>query len=498
MKKFLTLALVAGLAIGATSAVYANVCAFDTVPAATLLFPFVAFDYNNPIDGNNTLFAITNVSSEAQIVHITVWSDLSIAVLDFNVVLSGYDVQTMSIRDIMFYGDLPNTGTATPLVVSGGVRADGPYLPATGLPDPGGTDDLYYRCAPSFTSYPDYPTIPQATLDLFKTKLQYSQTFLRYHVACDTLTGYQIGDWFESRTTADTTWMYITADVVWTCNKMFPDGTLAYWQDYTGNVPDASGFYDENGPQRMTDNVIIGDVFWVNDAARFSEMDNAVHIEADVDLLEVATPYPFDAAHPISFYTRYAYQIFSTEDYREPLPTAWAFRYLGNGIADIDTYIRAWKGSDYPTIFDLGYDTDAGEIWAWDCMAYTYYAWDEDENVIQGPGEDPWSGSEVPPGLRPNLLPLETQEVLVDQFNLPDVDGWMLFVWPWSNGMTSVTVGSYTYDQDLYQTWMGVKYAAYGTYSAFAEGAVMANFNCFSNQVLPNLGINYDYVVPFD
>ncbi len=61
MKKFLTLAMVVGLAIGATSAVYANVCAFDAVPSATLLFPFVAFDYNNPMHGNNTLFAITNV-----------------------------------------------------------------------------------------------------------------------------------------------------------------------------------------------------------------------------------------------------------------------------------------------------------------------------------------------------------------------------------------------------------------------------------------------------
>ena len=38
------------LALGAALPVAANVCAFDPVPAATLLFPFVVFDYNDPID----------------------------------------------------------------------------------------------------------------------------------------------------------------------------------------------------------------------------------------------------------------------------------------------------------------------------------------------------------------------------------------------------------------------------------------------------------------
>ena len=41
MKRFLTYALAVVMALGLTSAVYANICATDAVPAATLLFPFV-------------------------------------------------------------------------------------------------------------------------------------------------------------------------------------------------------------------------------------------------------------------------------------------------------------------------------------------------------------------------------------------------------------------------------------------------------------------------
>ena len=80
MKRFLTIALVGVVALGLTSTAFANFCSYDAVPAATLLFPFVQLDYENPTSGDATLFAITNVSAEAQIVHITVWTDYSVAI----------------------------------------------------------------------------------------------------------------------------------------------------------------------------------------------------------------------------------------------------------------------------------------------------------------------------------------------------------------------------------------------------------------------------------
>jgi hypothetical protein len=109
MKRFLTLALMGAVMLGAGSVAYANVCAFDPVPAATLLFPFVTYNYDLGDTGYNTLFAITNVSNEATIVHVTLWTDFTVAILDFNILLTGYDVQTVSIRDILRDGRLPIT-----------------------------------------------------------------------------------------------------------------------------------------------------------------------------------------------------------------------------------------------------------------------------------------------------------------------------------------------------------------------------------------------------
>ena len=70
MRAFAVTLLVLAVAVPAA----ASICAFDAAPAATLLFPFVVFDYNHPLDGVTTLIAITNTSPQAQVVHVTLWS----------------------------------------------------------------------------------------------------------------------------------------------------------------------------------------------------------------------------------------------------------------------------------------------------------------------------------------------------------------------------------------------------------------------------------------
>ncbi len=166
MKRFVTLALVSALVLGASSIVYANVCAFDAVPAATILFPFVSLDYNNPLAGTSTTFSITNVSAEAQIVHVTVWSDISAAVLDFNILLTGYDVISMNIRDILINGKLPVTlneihsgdeGVAVNGPVSSGNNLNGGWL-NPGIDPPQPTSDLGNDCLDSPAVRP--PTRP--------------------------------------------------------------------------------------------------------------------------------------------------------------------------------------------------------------------------------------------------------------------------------------------------------------------------------------------------
>jgi hypothetical protein len=525
MKRFFTLALVGALALGVSSVANANFCAFDPAPAATLLFPFVAFDYNNPIDGAETLFGITNVSSEAQVVHVTLWSDYSTAVFDFNILLSGYDVVTLHIRDFLYFGTLPDTGTTGDYLVAANDDpfADGPvtagdtgvYLDpseSTGTLDPSGTAND--RCNPNFTAYPVYPPIPQPLLDQIRLVLQASQTSEREHGDCSLGISAPIvpDDWFQARTTADPTWMYITADVTWTCNQDLPDAAADYWR-FNSADPLRFGFPGSAGGEKRVTNVLMGDIFWLNDAARFSEADNAVHIEADPFLGDVVTLTPTAPDYfPMSFYYRYSVATLGVAetDMREPLPTGWAFRYIGYMNNQYDTWIRAFKqGTNYfddgtPPSTSWGQD-DGPQVWdlwvddnnlptsmiACDQLAYTYFAWDEDEDVLTT-SQDPWSCPPIlpycTPGFSPNLLPLETQEVNIDQFNLVDMSGWVMFLWPasnWDDGDDAWDHG------DWYQTWMGVKYGAYGTYSAAMSAAVMANFNCFADQVYPGLGLGY-------
>ena len=489
MKRFVTLALVSALVLGASSMVYANVCAFDAVPAATILFPFVTLDYNAPLSGVSTSFSITNVSAEAQVVHVTVWTDFSAAILDFNILLTGYDVISMNIRDILINGQLPVTkfeahdgaeGVADNGPVSSDNTASGATWIENLMDDPQSTLNLGDRCNTTNSSYPGlYSTpIPPGFLGLFQGYLQVSQTVDRVHsndcfqTYGDTYTLAPAPFWAERDTTFPTN-MYITADVVENCNKLFPD---------------AFGYF---ATEARFDNVLIGDVLWTSVADRYSEAGNAVHLEADLDLASVATIEPTSGL-PISFYHRYA-SFEGVSDFREPLPTAWAFRYLGAGLANIGTDVRVWKGS---TSFGKTYDLERvgtvavspDSLTASNCHAYTYYAWDEDE-MVTSVTSVPWSmpGGEA---VIPNLIPLETQQVPVEQFDTPGAFGWMLFVWPASNYVNNGA----GLEDDFYQTWMGVRYNAFGDWSAAIDGAVMANFNCFSDQVLPTLRTNYSYV----
>ncbi len=197
----------------------------------------------------------------------------------------------------------------------------------------------------------------------------------RYHDNCnDAPYTPQPSPWFEARDETDDAWMYITADVVETCNTLFPD--------------EAGYFANEI----RNDNVLIGDVLWVNTTERFSEANNAVHVEASLNLPFIATTNPVTGC-PLSFYGRYS-NSFDTTDYREPLPTAWAFRYLEDSSIGLETYLRVWKGSTLNKIVpDLVLDDpdqSPNEMWALNCLAYTYYAWDEEENVATTT-VPPWS-----------------------------------------------------------------------------------------------------------
>lgn len=515
MKRLYVIA-VAVAVLGIGSPVGANICSMDVVPASTLLFPFVTYDYEADGNGQTTIISITNVSSQARIVRVTIWADYSIAVLTFNVVLTGYDLQTINVRDILRDGVVPSESSGANIWWNGTESSnaggspfdDGPYsthnalwggsldsyFSTSGLPDPESTNPL--DCDPAiWASSPNNYTydIPPGVLHMIEAFLRASEKTTTGYRGCDWADDvvFPDGTWFTNNDAVSTaeTWftnqesrptlMYITADVVGSCNRDFPDSD---WLSYFG----ANG-----GIQ--TANVLMGDVVYLDPSTGYAEAENAVHIEAG--------PHPTAST---TFYNRY-HGGAGFED-REPLPTAWAFRYIQSNNRHADTWIRTWKGSSQSHLaIDLD-DADTGPggtisdlnpsaLYANTCIPYTYYAWDDDENVnsVSSGSVSGWSsGGLSDPIPVPNLFPLETQEVPINEFFVVDDDfgnavGWMMVIWPLSN-WNGVNPPNLDYDQ--YQTWMSVKYKAFGRLTATMQGMVIANYNCDATQTLPQLGID--------
>jgi hypothetical protein len=128
MKRFISLCAVVtlwgGLAQGATRLAatpraiatdnYAS-CDITVSPAATLLLPYFEVDVAKPVsDATNTIFSIINTSRSPQLARVTIWTDFAHPAVWFNVSLSGYDVEPISLYDVLVNGKLPQTPATAP------------------------------------------------------------------------------------------------------------------------------------------------------------------------------------------------------------------------------------------------------------------------------------------------------------------------------------------------------------------------------------------------
>src|SRR5256886_5103493 len=76
-------------------------CDIAVQPAATLLLPYFEVDFKSPqTKATQTLFTVQNVSPLPQIAHVVIWTDWAFPALDFNIFLTGYDVQGINLYDI--------------------------------------------------------------------------------------------------------------------------------------------------------------------------------------------------------------------------------------------------------------------------------------------------------------------------------------------------------------------------------------------------------------
>ena len=270
-----------------TSPADAEIGAVDDRPAATLLLPYFEVDVDDPT-GLDTLFSINNAAAEARVVHVTLWTDLGVPTIGFNVYLTGYDVVPISLRQI-FKGNLPQTSLADP---------PGAFsLPPT-VPPAGCVGQL--------------PPPPLSPADVSGLRNAHSGK------ASSLLAGLCGGlDRGDGRARG-----YVTVDAMNECSTIFPDGAGYF---VAGGVGKASN-----------DNVLWGDYFYIDRANAFAQGENLVHIEASKLNPETATPGEY------TFYGRYVAWL--AADNREALASKTATRFLVGGVFDT-TRLIVWRDS---------------------------------------------------------------------------------------------------------------------------------------------------------
>jgi hypothetical protein len=472
MKKTIILALALALVGGVA---YANFCARDVVPSASLLVPYIVVDTNADGTPNSagytTLTVVTNVSSAKQIIHVTVWNAVSDPVVDFDEVLSGYDVWSINWRDLVTgnfnlfdTGDDFWTGTIGTVGDTFGPTTNNfssPLVPGvTGLANPEDTDydipDTATGCGFPWGNLSAYAGIIQSGLaePLF--------AWTTHDTDCDGSSEITWSGWLSTLTDSPL-FFYATIDTVYACNGYFPN-QLQYWTFDNGvNTP---GYNTKN-------NVLTAYDFYLNFTSNFSESLPAVGLEA----------YP--GYWPVGFYTHAKEIADPTEgtitwaDDREPLGTAYAFNYLNAG--GVTTEVGVWKNYH-------DFDADNENVFA--CLPYLYYAWDENEQakartIITCPSGLCFGNPE------PNVFPFQTQRVPVTTTNFTGLmtgNGWMLIVFDPSI--------PYIDDMDDYlQAYVFAKYN-FGAYSTAVEATQLANYWCFNgSQNLPFLNMTPGFFI---
>ncbi len=379
----LVLGLSAAVLLMTGESARAVICTADDVPAATLLAPYFEVGVSG---GNspNTILTVGNAAGTATLAHVVLWSDLSMHVLDFNVYLTGYDVQNINLEGLILMGSPPRTASVAQdpndaISPQGALSQDITFpgcdglLPLSPLP---ATYRAHVIAALTGKSDPVFNgrCVGQATSD-----------------------GVMRG--------------YVTVDVVNRCTLRSP-GDLGYFGQ-GGDVQD--------------DNVLFGSVTYVNKTLGKAYAEPMVHVEASATDPETSTPGGY------TFYGRYVN--WDASDHREPLATEFAARYVkGDGQNAVygSQYFKqgsslvVWRDSKFFT----NQSTD-GFICPSAVGRPAWYPLGQEAVVIFDDQEHPFVPQSSPfsPVVQPFLIPFpaETQKVQVGGSTLPVPfgQGWM-------------------------------------------------------------------------
>jgi hypothetical protein len=279
-------------------------CDISTAPAATLLLPYFEVDINaQQTTAQTTLFTITNVTQIPQIAHVTVWTDLSYPVLDFNIFLTGYDVQGINLYDVIARGFVASTvGTSIDDAISPtGIRSL----------DNDANPHFLGSVASDCSILPG--PIPANILADVRTGLTTGRVSACGSAQVGLVHANAIG--------------YVTIDVAATCSVALPIEPTYY----SGEI--------------LFDNVLIGDYQQINPnpaTGNYAGGNPLVHIRAVPEGgLAGAAAVPTNL--PFTFYDRYTPTLARTIDRRQPLPSTFAARFIQGGTGAFNTNFKIWR-----------------------------------------------------------------------------------------------------------------------------------------------------------
>lgn len=390
----------------------------DNEPAATLLYPYFAVDVSDtacadPTFGQTTLISVGNVSPGSTVAHVQMWTDWGVPWLDFNIFLTGFDIQTINLRDVFCRGMRPVTGLGSGNSPIGAFSNDNPTFEDT--------------CNQTMTAGegPFYEPLDALAIDQLKT------VFTGQSIA-------GIGDCAGSGQLGPNIAVgYITIDVVNQCSLQL-------------NV--SPGYYAAIG---AFDNILVGDFFLADPGNDFSQGFNAVHLQAGSE-------------GPHTFYGQYS--IANGEapaiDGREPLPTTLLARFVEGGGFDETTHF-VWRESgpavtavacgDRPNWFPLGQSNTSG--------AGPVVVFDEEENPT------------VPSvAYFPNAVNVVRVGVTAGNDRVPKLDtGGVSFGWISYNLQSGATLS--TYGDTAAQAYVLSAIRALGRFSVGLHGFVLDSAN---------------------
>jgi hypothetical protein len=536
MKKLTVIVALALLAVGGTG--YAVTCAYDNVPGATLLIPYFrvsgTVDPGGQIDvssGTDTKVSFVNVSWPGIIAHVTIWNKYSAPVLDFNVPMTGKDVVSFSMKDIL-NGHLnvnPLTQVKPTSDVCGINLSNGTYnaTPYVGWgqsnylrfphPKSGDASEPDWQVSISKYAEPDAFSAFRAQVlngldesgDI--TSLQ-SSSGANILDTINPQCGVNSGDATLSSVSGDFSG-YITVDVVNYCTNWFPNQLEFYVNDAVATA--GWGLYG------YTPNCLIGDVFYVDGTANTGNIsgDPAIALEFDsylnaglfffgpsqtffgrfVDSTVAAVSPTFDCEWDLGTASPCGAQTSSPGvpapfrfggDGREPLGDHYGFRYLSDATNGLRTWIEVWRGdivqndpdgvaSGFPTADLCAWLADGGP------KGYGFYdlnhqitfeTWDNDEGNYSVPTVGNPSGYQPPPPPKDYVF-LEAERISLYQNTqiIPGYTtagafngGWIDFLMRDPNYIGFDTDG----DSGFYnQGWVGVQHTGPGTLLNVGYGA---------------------------